>query len=69
MSPNKALLILGVSAVVIGAGASIILPSLPSAIQSNATLQPIGTWFIDNGNNVALFAALVILIAAFIPLG
>jgi hypothetical protein len=66
---NKALLISGVVIAGIGAGGPILLPQAPASIQSNPSLQSAGVWIIDNGNYLVLFALLLILIAALVPLG
>ena len=66
---NRGILIAGVAVAAIGAGAPILLPQAPASIQSNPSIQSAGIWLIDNGNYLVLFAVLLILVAAFVPLG
>ena len=55
-------------AVIVGAGAftSPILSGLPASIQSNATLQPIGVWAINNQQWIVIAGLFLILLAAFL---
>jgi hypothetical protein len=56
----------GVTGIVIGVGAPLLLPHLPASIQSNATLQPIGAFLIDYGNWIALFGLLLGILGMFL---
>lgn len=59
---KEALFYGGVAITLTGIGAPALLPRLPSSIQSNPTLQPIGTFLINNSILIALIG-LALLIA------
>lgn len=54
--------LVGVSglAIVAGVAGPSLLPSLPSSIQTNQTLMPIGVWLINNGTWLAIFGAILL---------
>jgi hypothetical protein len=65
---NKIIFAIGALGVAVGAGGPLLLPSAPAAIQENQTLQPIGSFLINNGNFVVLLGLLLILLAVFVRL-
>jgi hypothetical protein len=56
----------GAGLVAVGAGLPLVLPSLPGDLQSNATLQPIGSFFINWQNWIVLVGLALILASVFI---
>jgi hypothetical protein len=62
---KTALIGVGGLAVITGLAGPSLLPSLPSSIQTNASLQSAGIFIIDNGTWIAIFGA-ILLIVAFI---
>jgi hypothetical protein len=56
----------GVAAVATGAGLPILLPQLPSDFQSNSILQPIGLFFINYGNQIAIIGLIMIIVSLFV---
>lgn len=55
----------GMSIAVLGAGLPLVLPSLPSSLQSGP-LGPVGSFFINNQNWIVLFGLLLALVSIFL---
>lgn len=66
MNAKAVLFWTGAAGVAVGAGLPMILPSLPGSIQSNETLQPIGSFIINNQGWIALVGLILMLIGLFI---
>jgi hypothetical protein len=56
-----ALIGVGGLAVIAGIAGPNLLPSLPTTVQTNQDLQPVGAWIINNGTYLAIFGAILIL--------
>jgi hypothetical protein len=58
--------LIGMILVLLGAGASMWLPSAPSVVQTNTFLKPIGSFLINNGSKVALAGLGLIALSVFV---